>query len=268
MQASNENLNIGMKILKWFHIKSGLKINISKTKVIRLGNIRESDRRFGRENNLDWVTTYTAVGIQYNILDMPNITKLNIMDKLDGVKNIIKAWGCRNITPIGRIAVLKSLVLSKITHIIQSLPTPCDETFKTLEDMSYSFIWNKKRHEVKRQTLCKDIKDGGLNMLNIKEFEKSLKITWLRKLITTSPEWEEFAQYYKIDTLVYTDSVYHETIIKSINNPFWKNVAQSYTEWYKIFKSEIGIDITCVPIWGNPFMNLPFNPIWFKKGLY
>ena len=37
---------------------------------------------------------------------------------------MIQCWSSRNITSIGRITVCKSLLLSKITHILISLPTP------------------------------------------------------------------------------------------------------------------------------------------------
>ena len=79
MEASDENLDMSLKILEWFFMKSGLKINYSKTKVIRIGNIRESDRRF------------TALGIDYNILDIKNITKTNIDSKIESMKCITKA---------------------------------------------------------------------------------------------------------------------------------------------------------------------------------
>ena len=151
MAASDRNLNMSLQILKWFHIKSGLKINITKTKVIRIGNIRESDRRFGKENNLDWVTKFTALGIEYDVLTMENITNANISVKLDSMRHIVNAWGCRNITPIGRVTILKSLVLSKITHVLLALPSPDNDTIKILDNLSYNFIWKNKRHEVRKK---------------------------------------------------------------------------------------------------------------------
>ena len=58
--ASEENLRRCLKILHNFYILSGLKININKTKVIRIGPIRETDRRYCRENDLEWVSEFTA----------------------------------------------------------------------------------------------------------------------------------------------------------------------------------------------------------------
>ena len=83
LKACERNLKNSLDILQWFYFKSGLKISIQKTKVIRIGPIRETDCRFCRENNLDWVSTFTALGIEYNVLDISNIADHNILLKLD-----------------------------------------------------------------------------------------------------------------------------------------------------------------------------------------
>ena len=54
LKATEENLKRCLSILNWFYQISGLKINIQKTKVIRIGPIRETDRGFCRKNNLEW----------------------------------------------------------------------------------------------------------------------------------------------------------------------------------------------------------------------
>ena len=239
MAASDRNLNMSLQILKWFHIKSGLKINITKTKVIRIGNIRESDRRFGRENNLDWVTKFTVLGIEYDVLTMENITNANISVKLDSMKHIFNAWSCRNITPIGRVTILKSLVLSKITHVLLTLPSPDNDTIKILDNLSYNFIWKNKRHEVSKKTITKEIKAGGLKMLNIKKFDGSLKITWLRRLLNDTPEWEEFANHYRVNRLLLSETNYHNLIKNKISRAIprdWDRIMQTNRRNYNMSK--------------------------------
>ena len=105
-------------------------------------------------------------------------------------------------------------------------------------------------------------------MLNMKEFDNSLKITWIRKLLTTNPDWEEFAIYYKIDRLTLTDTNYHKYIKNEIKNPFWKDVAMAYTEWFACFKKVTEISSECQPIWDILALNIPFNPTWIKKGIH
>ena len=70
-----------------------------------------------------------------------------------------------------------------------------------IEKLCINFIWKDKRHEVNKQTLCLPIEQGGLNMVNLKDFDNSLKITWVRKLYSNEPDWAEFAHYYKIHYL-------------------------------------------------------------------
>ena len=242
-------------------------MNITKTKVIRIGNIRETDRRFCRENDLDWVYEFTALGIDYNMRSLENITEQNILPKIEKMEGTLKSWGFRNITPLGRVTILKSLVLSKITHILQALPTPPKQLLTTIEHLCFEFIWGKKRHEVKKETAYKDTKDGGLKMMNIVEFDHSLKLTWLRKILTTEPDWIEFPKKYKIDRLMFTDSKIHTTILCTIKNKFWKSVALAYVSWYKALKKSTKIPIEYTPIWGNALFNVPFNSTMFNNNM-
>ena len=46
LKATEKNLRNCLKVLNWFYQVSGPQINIQKTKVIRLGPIRETDRHF------------------------------------------------------------------------------------------------------------------------------------------------------------------------------------------------------------------------------
>ena len=48
----------------------------------------------------------------------------------------------RLITPLGRVAVLKSLVLSKLIHLWILLPNPPDEYINSLQKLCYEFVSN------------------------------------------------------------------------------------------------------------------------------
>ena len=207
LKASERNLRNSLKILNWFYLKSGLKINIHKTKVIRIGPIRETDRRFCRENNLDWVSSFTALGISYDVLNLQSITETNINLKIASMKKLILTWLCRNISPIGSVTIFKSLIMSKIIHILQSLPSPTKDHFKELEKMAIDFVWLKKRHQVNKEVLCRSPEKGGLGLFNLSEFDASLKIALLYKL-QNEPEWLEFAIYEKVDRLIWTGEKY------------------------------------------------------------
>ena len=265
LKASERNLRNSLDILQWFYFKSGLKINIQKTKVIRIGPIRETDRRFCRENNLDWVSTFTALGIEYNVLDISNIADHNILLKLDSMEKLMRLWVCRNITPIGRVTVFKSLVMSKIIHILQSLPTPSKAIMNNIEKQAINFVWKNKRHQVSKKTLCTLTNKGGLNMFNIFYFERSLKISWLHKLPFTEPDWKEFALCFKIDRLPWTGLTYHSYLLTNTNNPFWSSVISADMNWYTSAKISLINSPFFEPLWGNTQIKIPFSPVLFKS---
>ena len=50
------------------------------------------------------------------------------------MKNISKTWKCRTLTLYGKVVVIKkSLVLSKITHLLLALPYPSTDTTHKIE---------------------------------------------------------------------------------------------------------------------------------------
>ena len=267
IKASERNLQESLNTLNWFYLRSGLKINFSKTKVIKIGPIRETDRRFCRENDLDWVSNFTALGIDYDVMNIKNITINNIENKIKSMEKLIQLWMFRNITPIGRICVAKSLILSKIIHVLQSLPSPPPEYLKKIEKILINFIWKGKRHEIKKETLYLEYGSGGLNMVDISKFDQSLKLTWVRKIVTGEYEWSDFAREYKIDWLVKTDENYHLTIYNATTNPFWKSVAFAYSQWFKTLKVHNNIEIENEFLWGNPNIKIPFNNTLFKNNI-
>ena len=103
------------------------------------------------------------------------------------------------------------------------------------------------------------MEDGGLDMLNIREFEMALKLTWIRKLIKDTPEWGEFAELFQINLLYQTDETFHQKILIKTRNEFWKSVIYAYTNWYKCLKRNHVVSADLTPLWGNPDIKLPFN---------
>ena len=77
-------------------------------------------------------------------LQFQDRTNTNSFEKLAGEKS----------HTLGKITVIKSLMLSRITHLFLSLPNPCNRFIKDLTLLFYKFIWNGKRDKIKRTTLC------------------------------------------------------------------------------------------------------------------
>ena len=107
-------------------------INVDNTKAVWIGSRRNSKLRFMPEINLDWnPVTFTVLGVVFST-DILEIVTINFENKLNEMKKMLNAWSRRNLTLFGRTTVIKSLVVSKITHLLMNLPDP-EEFFEGIE---------------------------------------------------------------------------------------------------------------------------------------
>lgn len=134
--------------------------------------------------NFHWTTQFKLLGIQFDV-DLANITKLNYDKKLVKIKEIINQWNKRHTTPIGRITLIKSLIISQMNHSFISLPTPSSKFVKDLNEILFNFLWKSKVDKIKRKQITQEYSNGGLKMIEINNYIQSLKSSWIRRLINS-----------------------------------------------------------------------------------
>ena len=191
-----------MQILKEFEQISGLKVNKEKTKVAKLGVWRDSGTTLCNDLHLDWTQKFTSLGINYDVNNLDKITDLNIESKIGEIQRLITLWNARNLTPYGKIIVIKSLLISKITHVLLSLPSPSLELLSRLETIFKNFIWKNGTPKFRRDILETLPNVGGLKMTNLKIFDASLKISWFKRLTNQTLGWAEFPIQYGITDIL------------------------------------------------------------------
>ena len=96
---------------------------------------------------------------------------INFQEKFSEIKALYKVWLKRQITPLSRDAVLKSLILSKIVYLWLLLPNPPDKLVDALQKTMYKFVWNKKQDRINRKiTIKKSIAKGGLGISKLRDY--------------------------------------------------------------------------------------------------
>ena len=114
----------------------------------------------------------------------PDLTiSLNYKDKIEKIKLILGCWKLRRLGLLGKITVLKSLIASQLVYIFSPLETN-HTTIKDLNVMFYNFLWNDKGDKIKRNIMINDYSEGGLKMIDIASFNRSLKATWIFKKVS------------------------------------------------------------------------------------
>ena len=95
----------------------------------------------------------------------------------------------RDLSPMGKVTIIKSLALSKLSHVVLVTPHLEDGTLKALIDTSFKFLWSGKPDRIKRKIVQLPVSEGGLNMPDIPAFWNSLKCSWIRKLANSQAGW-------------------------------------------------------------------------------
>ena len=98
---------------------------------------------------------------------------LNWEHKIGNIKKLLDIWKRRKMKLIGKIIILKSLLIPKIVYTATVLSIS-DETISKVESMLYKCVWDNKLDKIKKNTLIGDYNQGGLNMPDIKSLRTAL----------------------------------------------------------------------------------------------
>lgn len=273
LDGDEKSLSESLIELDWFAKMSGLNINFSKTQVIWIGNKKYSSDILCQDKNLSWgETSFKLLGVNFDV-DLDKIVKLNYFDRIVQIKSLLKQWSKRNLTVIGRITVIKSLVLPILNHLIISLPNPDEETIKKINDLMFTFIWNSPVNKVKKDILCKEYSEGGLKMIDLNVFINALKSTWIRRFCEKNCKWQNiFMSYIDKNKLFSCGGAYIKNLYLKIKNYFWKDVLRS---WEMLIDRERDTDweyFLSNPIWLNNLIKIedkpPYFKDWFEHGIH
>ena len=193
LDGSREALISALRFLDEFSNLSGLKLNDTKTEALWIGSSIGNDNLPTPGYSLKWPKEKVKMlGVWLSI--HPDITLSdNYNEKLKNIKAILSCWKYRRLTLMGKITVLKSLVVSQLTYILSPLPSN-EKIINEINDLFYRFLWNDKGDKIKQKVMINDYFKGGLKMIDLVSFNKSLKLTWIKKYLDSSNKgkWKIF----------------------------------------------------------------------------
>jgi len=160
---------------------------------------------------------------------------LNYKDKIEKIKLILGCWKLRRLDLLGKIKVLKSLIASQLVYIF-SPPQTNHTAIKEINVMSYNFLWNDKGDKIKRKVMINDYSEGGLKMIDIASFNRSLKATWIKKYLDKENRgsWKRFFDseleiYGGEVTLTGNLNIKDSRNIIKVSDPFFKEILEIWS---------------------------------------
>ena len=224
--------------LKLFSRFSGLIINKNKCSILSMGNNNHYDNVL---EGIEVIERVKIVGIVFERGKAANEIKQNWEGRIEKIKNIIKSWMKRKLTIIGKIQVVKTFLLSQFIYVLQSISLR-EDILNEINTLLFRFIWkkdsiNKKAWErVKRKVICNTKEKGGLEMVNIHDFQTSFLIDWACRLIQDEfEEWKiiPFTFFKPVGGLsIFKSKIKFEEIkgVDNIQSSFWKSVLRAWIE--------------------------------------
>jgi len=238
LDGTDTSMNETFNVLDLFEKISGLKVNVEKTLASWVGSKKGSRDKICDHIKVKWVEhqdSFRALGVDFSV-SLESMIDINYNKVMTSIKTLIHHWSRRNLTVLGRVTVAKSLLLSKITFLVLTIPDPSQDFIKELNRIINAFIW-KGVDKVTRNQMMQDYDKGGVRMVDIQSYIQALKSTWIRRLILKNgAEWVFlFCKITKIKRISNIEGGSIEIINDMLNsnnpNQFWKDV---FNAWAKV----------------------------------
>ena len=268
LDGSEESVRQSMVTFKFFYLCSGLKLNFDKTVAVWIGQMVDADIVLCPEIKMTWSNSFTLLGIDFNT-DLKQMIKNNYESKVQIIKNTLNSYKKRHMSMLGKVTVLKTIIIPKLVYLMKVLPSPNMAFFAEMERCFKNFIWEEKKPKIIISQLEKDIAEGGLRLTNLSVLNKALKITWIPKIVKEEGLWQDLFESSIVSNrknIWMQDLLSLHKMKRKVKNLFWKEVISAWVSYKEISIDEI--DVRTFPIWNSHFLqnsNIIMKKNEFKK---
>ena len=280
MIEDKQDLKNALTLITYFTKFSGLAMNKQKSEAMWLGSNKHSNEK---PYDLKWQNRIKILGVYFsNNINASEIDE-NWIPRIDKISKAIAAWSKRNLSIIGKICVVKSLLLSQFTYVLQALCAPTD-FLKKINTLFFRFIWKKKYsntrafEKVKRKVICNTTENGGLNMIDIIDMQNSFLLSWAAKLQNQPNQKWTCIPYEALSKTGLSLCCFKANVkansfkgINQIPNPFWKQVLICWLNSNSLQKTHLCTNPTEQCLWNNIHVvyrgQTLFLKDWMRSGI-
>ena len=147
LQYHKETLDCVLNTMEFFRLNTGCSINYDKTRIYRLGSVRHTNAKLVTQKELAWTNepvNILGIWIDHNV---DRMLELNYYPLLEKAKKIMGLWSNRQLSLIGKIEVVNTLIMSLFTYRMTVLPNIPENFVKQLESEISNFYMERKETE-------------------------------------------------------------------------------------------------------------------------
>ena len=207
------------------------------------------------------VEDITVLGI---IVAHEDIIEKNYSMVVQKAKQTLSSWQNRDLSLLGKVQVVNTLVASLFVHKMMVLPIIPNNILKQVDNIIRDYLWNSKKSKIAYNILQNPKNQGGLNLVNLKKKDMALKATWPAIL----EQEQEYASivYQQMRCKDLREEIWRCSIepedVKSlkIGNPFWRDVLYSWCSYNYYLDRCIEKEL----IWYNSKIKVNYKMIFWK----
>ena len=81
--------------------------------------------------------------------------EVNYEAKITKAKSWVNIWNRRDLTVLGKVTIIKSLIYSQFSYLAIPLIKPPKSLIKSIDTLTFHFLWGCKRDKIKREVIKK-----------------------------------------------------------------------------------------------------------------
>ena len=268
--ADQTSLNMIIHTIEAFKYHTGFTINYDKTKLYRIGSLKKGDACLISQRQIAWTEEPLNIfGVMVTDDDDVNC-KLNYEPLLEKTQKILNSWKHRDLSLLGKVLVVNTLVASQFVYKMTVLPRIPENIVKRVENIIIKYLWNGRKAKIPLEVLQRCGTQGGIKLVDLRLRDAAIKISWVQ-ILASDDKAANLAYYFINNDLKQwvLDCNLHEkdTGILGIKNTFWQHFME---DWCKLnFNPNVDSDMI---IWLNSLIKIENKPFFWKdkfaKGLW
>ena len=269
LEPNEQNVNNFLEVMEEFTAFAGLDINHNKTSILHIGPWKKSNAKFYTMKQLHWSDMPIKILGCWIYPDKATMLEYNFMNEIDKIKNTVKKWSKRNLTQLGKITVINSLVASKFMHKFLALPSPDQEFFAAMKKIFTDFLWNGKKSKIKYNKITQSYEEGGLKLVDLEAKNTALEASLVKKLKQTKADLRWFYSMLPIaNASIWNLNISVQDIQKIQGNKNNMNISMEiWKEWSKFYYYDVETvtEIAAHIPWVNSHIHRQNEPFWNKQ---
>jgi hypothetical protein len=241
-------------LFTWFEAISGLKINLSKSEMVPVGQVPDIEI-------LANIMGCNITHLPMSYLGLPLGAKFKskqIWDPiLEKMERKLAGWQRMYLSKGGRVTLIKSTLSSLPTYFLSLFPIPVSVSAR-IDTIQRNFLWGgmgegKKFHLMNWSQVCQPLHLGGLGIRNVRLFNRALLGKWLWRFGNERESlWRDvILSKYGCLPGGWTSA----TISGLYGVGLWKNIKKDWIYFARFLRFEVG-DGTQIKFWNDPWCEI------------